>query len=79
MRQRERDRERETYIFEEALHEGEPDVVGRAARVCRVDVLLVAGGQLLRLLVPAAVPQHYTAIREHRTRNVFHSHSLLNE
>lgn len=48
----------DTYIFEKALHECEPEVVSDSARVGSVDVLFVARRQVLSLLVFAAVPEH---------------------
>lgn len=48
----------DTYIFEEALHESESDVVSRPARVRWVDVLIVSGRQFLRLVTLASVSQH---------------------
>lgn len=48
----------DTYIFEKALHEREPEVVGHSARVGSVDVLFITRRQFLSLLVFAAVPEH---------------------
>lgn len=50
--------ESDTYVFEEALHESEPDVVSRSARVRWVDALLVSGWQFLGFVALASVSQH---------------------
>lgn len=47
-----------TYIFEEPLHEGEPEVVGHSTRVSSVDMFFVASRELLGFFTFAAVSQH---------------------
>lgn len=49
---------RDTYVFEELLHEGELDIVGHRTRVSRVYVLFVRRRQLLSLLAFAAMTEH---------------------
>lgn len=55
---------RNTYIFEESLHEREHDIMRHSTRVCSVDMLFITRGQLLRLLVFAAVSEHWKPITE---------------
>lgn len=47
-----------TYIFEESLHECEPDVICDPTRVCSKDVLFISRWQFLSFLASAAVPKH---------------------
>lgn len=57
----------DTYIFEESLHECEPDVICDPACVCSKDMLLIARREFLGFFASAAVPQHWKATAESET------------
>lgn len=47
-----------TYIFEELLHECEPDVICDPTRVRSKDVLFISRRQFLSFFASAAMPKH---------------------
>lgn len=47
-----------TYVFEEPLHEGEPEVIRNSTRVSSVDMFFITSRELFGFFTFAAVSQH---------------------
>lgn len=55
---KEKKKKKNTYIFEEPLHEGEPEVIRDTTRVSSVDMFLISSRELLGFFTFAAVSQN---------------------